>query len=161
MFDYLKNYEGPPFDYAFYDIWSSDGEGTFHSTVCPLYKLSKGKVKHAPVNWNEDVMRGQLLMGLSNRLAFMQPDAVEKFGDIYSGQKGLPPLWESDGTDKPWHNWSVPYWAWWKEAEPNEELAINMARVYTSEYGKWGWEIGWKAYCRAVTPQKRPKLSGV
>lgn len=163
LFDWLRGYEGPPFDYAFYDIWSSDGEGTFHSTVCPLYDLSKGKVKHPPVNWNEDVMRGQLLMGLNNRLLFMRPDAIEKFGNVYSGQKGLPPLWENDGTNAPWHNWCVPYWKWWKETQPDTETAAWAAKQYTEIYGRWEWEMLW-GLVKKIAPKfsaAPPKLSGV
>lgn len=158
----LKHMPDDYFDYAFYDIWTSDGESTFHSTVCPLYNLSKGKVKHPPVNWNEDVMRGQLLMGLTNRLLFMKPEAVEKFGNIYGGKEGTPPLWENDGTDKPWHNWSVPYWKWWKETQPDEETAAWAAKQYAEIYGKWSWEILWPVVKKTATNfSRRPKLSGV
>lgn len=142
LFEYLKNYAGPPFDHAFYDIWASDGEGTFFGTVCPLYDLSRGKVKTPPVNWNEDVMRGQLHISLQSRLLWTQPHAIKALK--------IPPLprpmWEEDGTDKPWWNWQVPFWAWWKDRQPDEQLVQQAISYYVSQYGKWRWRGYWQAF---------------
>lgn len=79
LFDYLRRgrklfeEEGCPnelyFDWAFYDIWRSDGEGTFHETVVPLRELSEEWIDNV-VCWNESVMRGQLIQNLTNRWMF-------------------------------------------------------------------------------------------
>jgi len=144
VLDWFKSYKGEQFDHAFFDIWSSDGEGTFFETVCPLYDLSKGKVEHSPVNWNEDIMRGQLYHGLTSRMLFSKPGAFEHL-------KVKPPMmqpWEK--IDGPWdtifHNWAVPFFQWWKETQPNDELAGKAASYYASNYGKWNWTEYWDAW---------------
>jgi len=51
------------FDWAFYDIWAADGERVFFSQVVPLRRLTGQICDPERVRcWNEDVMRGQLLM---------------------------------------------------------------------------------------------------
>lgn len=52
------------FDTALFDTWQNDGEETFWSTVMPLRRLCKS-VTDLVVCWNEDVMRGQLFIGLT------------------------------------------------------------------------------------------------
>lgn len=147
LLKFLEAYDGPPFDHAFYDIWQSDGEGTFHQTVVPLLRLSRGKVRRRPVCWNEDVMRGQLVSGLVNRLWWLglTPQEAEHIGS----RQPATPLWEPDGTDEPWHNWAVPYWRWWHRAQPDIETARSYAAAYAHNYGTWAWEELWAAYTRA------------
>lgn len=137
LFAFLKEYDGGPFTNAFYDIWQSDGEGTFFNVVCPLYDLSVGKVKNLPVCWNECVMRSQLLHSLLSRKLFL--DHPETFP--VNGTK--PVLWEEDGTDKPWWNWQVPFWKWFKECKQGEALFQVMAQHYTKIYGLPGWKEKW------------------
>ena len=110
LLDYLRELAGPPkFDHAFYDIWCSDGEATFFETVCPLYELSNNRIRQAPVNWNEDVMRGQLFCSLQQRLLF---DQHKEFMNVGLKPVKQPCLWEADGTDQPWHIWSVAFFRW-------------------------------------------------
>lgn len=144
LFEWLKWHDGELFDRAFYDVWSSDGEGTFFMEVMPLYELSRGKVRRPPVNWNEGVMRGQLFSSLRNRLLFLQPGAMEHLGRPI----GWRDPWEPDGTDRPWHNWSVPFFRWWKEAEPSDDAAEHAARIYAGCYGAWSWEEQWRCVTR-------------
>ncbi len=144
LLQFLKDYQGRPFDHAFYDVWRSDGEGTFHETVVPLHQLSRGIVKNRPVCWNEDIMRGQLAWSLTNRLLFMSLEAREHLK--------LPehpvPLWEKDGTDQPWHNWSVPFFTWWRDVQPNQEKVQSMAQSYAGIYGLNGWKHMWEYICK-------------
>ncbi len=141
LLQWVKDYEGSKFDHAFYDIWSSDGEGTFFDTVCPLYDLSQGKVKRPPINWNEDVMRGQLLWSLTSRLNLLTSPI---FADALAKHvERLPPLWEHDGTERPWHNWSVPFYKWWHDNNPDEETTEAMVKLYAAIYGRWNWRDLW------------------
>jgi hypothetical protein len=67
------------FDVAFHDIWQHDGEGTFHEFVVPLLRHASEFAERV-INWNEDVMRGQLFMGLLSRANFAlmsDPDRAE------------------------------------------------------------------------------------
>jgi SAM-dependent methyltransferase len=152
LFDYLRNYKGSAFDFAFYDIWQSDGEHTFFKVVCPLLQLSKDKVKHPPRCWNEDVMRGQLHLGLQQRLITATFELTPPEGDLTElaramvRPKHLPPLWEElkpgvlEHYDPIWHNWSVPFFQWWKETQPDEETLQVAIRHYAAGYGKAGFE---------------------
>jgi hypothetical protein len=139
LFDYLAAGE-ERFDRAFYDIWQSDGEGTFFKTVVPLLKLSGPIVKRRPVCWNENVMRGQLWMGLTSRIEFLfMPDELKK-------GYNTPSLEESASVqDSIWHDWMVPFWKWVLEKKPDrsriEEEAKNYVAFYgTSLFDKW-WPI--------------------
>lgn len=145
LLEYLRDHQGPRFDRAFFDIWASDGEGTFHDTVVPLYRLTQGKVRKQPVNWNEDVMRGQLCSALSNRLMLLSPEAVHIRPKQWDS---MTPLWEDDGTDRPWHNWCVPFFRWWKDRQPNDEAAQLAAQLYAGIYGCWDWEKEWQKVAR-------------
>jgi len=76
---FLLEFDEEPFDYAFYDIWQSDSETTFFDVVLPLLQLSKNKVKHPPICWNETVMRGQLFSSIQTRLLFLKPEVKDQF----------------------------------------------------------------------------------
>lgn len=143
LLKYLEQCGEDQYNMAFYDIWASDGEGTFFDTVCPLYDLSRGRVKQPPVNWNEDVMRGQLAGSLWSRRTFLRPEAEAVFGDKLSVFGKFKP-WEHDGTNRPWHNWSVPYFQWWNEVKPTDKQADEGARLYAGIYGQWDWERKWQ-----------------
>lgn len=142
LLEFLKQQQGKKrrvWTQAFYDIWASDGEGTFFNTVVPLHQLSKTCVKKRPICWNENVMRGQLQMSLQNKLMYLQHPEI-----LPPGRDNLPPLWEYDGTEAPWHNWQVPFWQWFKEASPNPQLTQYAMEYYASSYGLAGWENLWK-----------------
>lgn len=66
---WLTQNQHEQFDWAFYDIWAPDGERTFFEHVVPL-RQKTGQIcdpEHVRC-WNEDVMRGQLLMHAVSRL---------------------------------------------------------------------------------------------
>lgn len=141
LFKYLKNCPEDRFDYAFFDIWQSDGEETFFQTVVPLIQLSMGKIKNPPVCWNSEVMRGQLLNSIQTRLLFLKPEAKEMFKEQSEFLKKNP-LCQTRGSI--WHDWSVPYFAWYQQTQPNEYKAAYMAQLYCTIYGNWNWEEIWK-----------------
>lgn len=138
LFKYLTKLK-TEFDYAFYDIWKSDGEGTFMEVVCPLYTLSQGVIRREPINWNEDVMRGQLAQSIYHRLSFQTPEARKMFAKELA--HFLPPWEEGDNI---WHNWMVPFFQWWKETNPETELLRKAVNFYASFYGRWNWEEIWE-----------------
>lgn len=106
---------------AFYDIWQGDGERTFHDTVVPLLQLSD---PHWQVRcWNEDVMRGQLLLGLFARIGVL-PAAPDVLDAWCAG----------DGTV--YTRWSLPYWQWYRRTQPTPEHARMAAREYVRCYGR-------------------------
>jgi hypothetical protein len=142
LFDYLKAWDavldsntvGQPFDWAFYDIWQSDGEATFHNVVVPLRKLSHDRVKTV-VCWNEDVMRGQLAMGLSSRIHFIQPHPTDVTLSVY----GMPLKTAAEfATIKGnvWWDWAVPFWEWVRDTNPSIEEASAQSQAYAREYGR-------------------------
>lgn len=145
LFDFLKAAPtNKPFDTAFYDIWQPDNEATFHHTVVPLLNLSTGKVTRRPLCWNEDVMRGQKVYGLSGRCAFLLHPEL--------GADGLPPLdklceWDK-GNHSIWVNWSVPFYRWVKEASPDEKTLQEGIRFYASNWGDPGFETNWCLYAK-------------
>lgn len=126
---------------AFYDIWASDGEATFFNTVLPLRKLSEGCVVEDTVNWNEDVMRGQLRFGL--------------VGNIYgltlgtdTTLKGLCTLLPKKIPGHVFYNWKVPFFQWMRRRKPTTEQAMEASSVYAAIYGKRGWAESWARYTR-------------
>lgn len=154
LFDYLKNYSKEPYDYAFFDIWQSDGEATLFDTVIPLIQMSKGKIKNMPRCWNIEVMRGQLLSSIQSRFLMLKSDVQgllplsEKVKKYYEDR----PLWEFLVNEKDetcynpiFHNWSVPFFKWWRETQPDEARTEQMAGVYASIYGEWNWEDLWNS----------------
>ena len=81
LFHYLEDSAGrQQFDTAYYDIWQSDGEGTFHNTVIPLYRHSEGVVRGVIYNWNEKTMRGQLGLSLSTKVLMLDDPALRGVG---------------------------------------------------------------------------------
>ena len=132
LFEFLKT-DTRSFTWAFYDIWQFDGEITFHSVVVPLRKLSEGKVDRV-VCWNEDIMRGQLLMALRSRLLYVSgdiPDAFKEKGpDIKRLTTKLP-----DTEQNIWVNWSVPFFRWYHVTKPSIDLANQVSEIYAMAYG--------------------------
>lgn len=122
---------GEKFDMAFYDIWQMDNEGTFHETVMPLRRMSTGIVKRV-VCWNEDIMRGQLLMGLQSRLAWLTLAKVQgvELPHGYPTVEKMATLCGSIYVD-----WAVPFWQWFAHTLPSDTKAIRAARWYVHHYG--------------------------
>lgn len=136
------------FDFAFYDIWQSDGEGTFHNTVVPLRKLSRDLVSEV-VCWNENVMRGQLAQALHSRIIFTQ---------LSNPGSGISPSIDAMATkqdENPYWNWAVPFWEAVRDGvipalgSSKEGLSIDpefsrRAGEYAGTYGTAGWERWWE-----------------
>jgi hypothetical protein len=130
LFGYLKKLADTDefFDFAFYDIWQSDGEATFHNTVVPLRTLSDGFVDTV-ICWNENVMRGQLFRQLCmHRLGGESLDARCQPRDKY-------------------HDWAIPFWVALRDdlhdAQSDDDRCLKLAGAYAMSYGYLGWEDWW------------------
>lgn len=119
------------FDHAFYDIWTSDGEGTFFETVVPLLRLSRGVVRREPVCWNESVMRGQLCRSVMSRWTMLS----------FPGAPTLDQLCEPTG--RVWHDWMVPFFRWARREKPEQETFDKRARLYAGGYGRRSFPGTW------------------
>lgn len=168
LFDYLKACPDGRHDSAFYDVWQSDGEGTFHGVVQPLRDLSRGKVATDPVNWNESVMRGQLRLSLYNRLMFWG----REWSIVPGGKpRDVPERWQEmeagsvTNYDARHWNWAVPFYRAVREAvgeNPDSDVMAGvigarlreLAAWYGENWGRWGWEGAWPGV-------KRVTLSGL
>ena len=140
LFKYLLKTPMGQFDYGFYDIWASDGEGTFHETVVPLRRLSAGKVGRV-VCWNEHIMRGQLRGALQGRMMSIKL-GLERV-------KGKPCTVDDfcERTGSVWIDWSVPFFRWVRDAKP----APNVAEAGVAAYAKMYevaplWESLWDVW---------------
>lgn len=129
------------FDSAFFDIWQSDGEGTFFSTVVPLRQAClRLNIEDEDVHcWNEDVMRGQLSMGLHSRRQFMG------FDDERSRQMKETLLTAQSGPSSIWTNWSLPYFRMVEDGSWSEEEATTAAQLYAGAYGRPRWLVSFRA----------------
>tara|TARA_R110000824_G_scaffold198356_5_gene382358 strand:+ start:611 stop:1639 length:1029 start_codon:yes stop_codon:yes gene_type:complete len=150
LFEFLKDAPSNEhtWNLGFYDIWQGDGEFVFHDTVVPLRRLSKGRVTQV-VNWNEDVMRGQLNSGLRQRLMFMNHSEDEREALSEGVPNGNGPwnfitrevLVDTDHGSLHGGNWSRPFWkAYFDKTldivdwDDQEEL-FEAASTYASLYG--------------------------
>ncbi|KKK91498.1 hypothetical protein LCGC14_2712350 [marine sediment metagenome] len=142
LFKYLKWQRDAEvvFDFAFYDIWQSDGEGTFFDTVCPLLALSEGVVVETPRCWNEDVMRGQLYFGLQQSIQFLTLPSAErkKFMSWPNGREiTMDDLCTEQDTI--WWDWKVPFWKWYRTQEHlgrhTHEAIEEGLLLYVRSYG--------------------------
>lgn len=140
LFTYLKENTTPYFDFAFYDIWKSDGEHTFHSTVVPLRRNSRCVVNRYDrvVCWNEDVMRGQLYMKLRSTVPLlknptMMPEKLRFTVDDVLQTGGL------------YTDWWMPFFREWDRLKdlPDEDME-NAMQQYVGMYERFdGWEAWW------------------
>jgi hypothetical protein len=131
LFHYLRA-TTEKFDRAFFDIWQGDGESTFHQVVVPLRKLAVGKVKRVDC-WNEDVMRGQLLMGITSRLMMLQRDPRVTPANF---DLQIDSLCEKrSGLGAIYVNWALPFWRWYRREAPKMSEAQEMASTYARVYG--------------------------
>jgi hypothetical protein len=133
LFVYLEHLK-ESFDWAFYDIWQSDGETTFHTVVVPLRRLSHKKIFDI-VCWNEDVMRGQLCQGLHSRLMMLEPAAHDPLKNVF-GLEHLNVDRFATYCDSIWIDWAVPFWVWYRDSKPSRDEASAMAQLYCQIYGQ-------------------------
>lgn len=134
LFTFLKERQAkapakPEFTWAFYDIWQGDGETTFHTTVVPLRKFSQGIVSSVTC-WNEDVMRGQLLMGLHTRVSLLGNEDMGMTLDDLTKER-----------DSIYTDWAIPFWRWVRDnptvkQKKNRELLHFIMQQYVANYGK-------------------------
>lgn len=158
LFQFLKDLRRGgarcPFGWAFYDIWTSDGEGTFFDTVLPLLDLSRGLVRRRPVNWNETVMRGQLGMALSTRLLMLD----NKQSWLPGGATiTINDLCEFVPDTQPGHefvNWRVPFFRWARR-NPRRSHEARYFQAYAGLYGDWDWEAKWRAFSQSTAVARR------
>jgi hypothetical protein len=134
---------GHTFDWAFYDIWASDGEGTLHDAVLPLVRSSVEsrvvKGQERVICWNEDVMRGQLMLGLHSRL--LMRNAAEHTSRLMpDGFFDPESLTQTCGNK--YHDWSVPFFRWLDENEAGLEPDEVPEKIqeYATVWGRPGWE---------------------
>ena len=145
LFHFLTGVSAHPceqWDYAFYDIWQSDGEHTFFRTVLPLRELSDGHVDEV-LCWNEDVMRGQLYTSLLSRMmATILPIPGEKTKLTIEVLAGPPPF-NADMGDREYMDWgwARPFWKTLIEkgiTEHGNEFN-TLAGLYAGNLGLIDW----------------------
>lgn len=143
LFDYLRKLPAKKkFDWAFYDIWRSDGEGTFFKTVCPLRKLSWTHVADQRIFcWNEDVMRGQLFFSLIASLHDMRPGST--VADRATQKNDM------------WWDWSVPFFKAIQQGKISPTVTQLAAHAYSLVYGLPSWQRCWLSGINA-TRARRP-----
>lgn len=157
LFKFLKQNE-EPFDWAFYDIWQSDGEGTFHTKVIPLRELSWGCIDDENiVCWNENVMRGQLVTGLHTRFSTAsaknapiarEDEALKKFLEGYPTFEQLAEPRPKDADGAHYWNWSCPFWKAVLEGVVDGDNFYEMAGAYAGTYGRYAWRFWWDRVVR-------------
>lgn len=129
LFDYLK-VTPDRYPWGLFDIWQGDGETTFHTMVVPLRKLAYGIVRRVEC-WNEDVMRGQLLQGISTRRHMLDAGAV--FADMLS----LDTL--CDRKDRSIYTaWARPFWEWYRDYGRTSDRTVvtRVMATYAQSYGR-------------------------
>jgi len=144
LFQYLRDAPGEEFDWGFFDIWQSDGEGTLHSTVVPLRQLAEQQGcldDDRLVCWNENVMRGQLIMQLQARLIMSLACRSRHQTPIQDLCEHKTP--EQGGL---YWNWAIPFWkavaAGRVPGQPGERFS-RLAQEYGTMYGRRGWQTWW------------------
>jgi hypothetical protein len=113
----------PHFDFAFYDTWRSDGERTLHEEVLPLRKASVGRVDCVKC-WNEDVMRGQLVMSLVTQLECIKAGI---------GGMTIREMATFDPKGNHFQNWAVPFW----QAVDDKIIPESKQKEAAVKYGSW------------------------
>ena len=140
LFEYLQRFlpESRPFDWAFYDIWQSDSESTFHRIVCPLLTLSRGKVRKRPICWNEDVMRGQLMMNLRNRILLTSEEGQRAWPNAARPREEFAEIHGNVYMD-----WTAPFFRWFLVSKAEGERLDFAAQSYVSAYGTEVFDMVW------------------
>lgn len=142
LFDFLRVAE-KSYDYCFFDIWQSDGEGTFWETVVPLRNLTQGICDDENIIcWNENVMRAQLVTAIMSRVYWINLPKEQL--NFIGADKCTPTLDDLciKRDDKYW-DWMVPYWEDYRSERFDREDAQVYARDYCELVGRPGWEEEW------------------
>ncbi len=148
LFDYLREGIDATYDHAFFDIWRSDSEDTFHNVVMTLKRAMAPHIDDDDWDnikcWNEDVMRGQLIQKLVVLLIGVQAQYSE---NPLPGMPTLEELCEAqEGEGSEFFNWAVPFWQYVKHEVGDEADAYTRAphlwtsfqqdaRNYVAQYG--------------------------
>lgn len=130
-----KDFNG--WDYAFYDIWQSDGETTFHDMIVPLRKLSMECCENV-ICWNEDIMRGQLLQNIlsRHRMSRIYAEAGKLPEKVGLADMGLDKQREFlCNTDDKYHKWARHLWRSYFTGEISERGFEEAAIWYVRRYG--------------------------
>ena len=141
------------YDWAFHDIWAADSLGCLLDTVLPLRHatVANGWVR-SDVRvkcWNEDVMRGQILMGLYSRIHFAAaPSVVNRDDKTVAYEPTIEEM--AEPTDNKWWDMYVPFWRWYLAAAPSINLALQAAQVYSVVFGQRGWEVTWAGMAKRL-----------
>lgn len=138
LHDWLVQNQHERFDWAFYDIWAPDGERTFFEHVVPL-RAKTGEIcnpEHVRC-WNEDVMRGQILMhGITMLTAVLTPAlgielSLDKCCEVHPGK---------------WHdsaNSLVPFFRALRDGKIPRDLRLARLELadYVGNYGILGRKV--------------------
>lgn len=115
------------FDWAFYDIWAPDGEGTFHDHVLPLRRKTAEICDPEHVRcWNEDVMRGQIL---THGIAMLHMLLFPGFESMLSMAKCCEPI---GGKWHRTHDMLVPFFRAMRDGHVSQEL--QPARLALADF---------------------------
>jgi hypothetical protein len=138
LFIYLKNLT-EHFDWAYFDIWQTDSESTFHNTVVPLRKLASPHIDDV-VCWNEDIMRGQLCQGLQSRILMLTQSPTDPTKNLFN--MDLPDVNQfAIPNGSIWVDWAAPFWTWFRDKKPSKSQAEEVAAAYSRAYGRDGLDI--------------------
>lgn len=134
LFEFLRESDDV-FDFGFFDIWQSDGETTFHEQVVPLRRLAAGSVDHV-VCWNEDVMRGQLFLGIVSKLQLARARdlALDRVGAHVPSLQQLATRMDDRDCGAVWVNWCQPFFEAVRAGRLREP-EHRAAALYAAHYG--------------------------
>jgi hypothetical protein len=151
LFDFLRTKaENEIYDYALFDIWRHDGEWTLYKTVWPLRRLARklGIDDSQIVNWNEDVMVGQVWNGLRSLVEMTHRSqnaelqaAVEAVGSLEWIEKFAITAERAEKAECP----PLQRWFWktyYREQfnqRPMEEVT-KLVQEYVGNFGFEWWE---------------------
>lgn len=117
--------DGQRLDSALLDTWQGDGETTFFEEVLPQRRAAEHVVNGPIAAWNEDVMRGQLVLGLQHKALLLG-----------RGRSTLPPdcdpetmlrdLCEPRG--RLYTDWQVPFFRRLRDNGDFDRAAAEAAR---------------------------------
>lgn len=132
---WLRQNREARFDWAFYDIWAPDGERVFFDHVVPLRELSRDIVPNENVRcWNEDVMRGQLDVGLMTRVQVLQNPEVFKDSGI-TLDKLCEPVTGVHAKHLKSFNACVPFFRAIRDGRIAPQDALGAAKLFVANLG--------------------------